>query len=186
MSCERLTDVGTDEIPELTTDLYRLYDAEGTLLYIGISKSAMARMKQHAKEKQWWLEVRRIEIEHVLGGRFDAEFAERRAIESERPKYNVTYNTPRYLPLPPEQPQMTKAEMAERVQERLEHLENVERRKQEEVRRIKADIERHRRLARDYEREAQHDERECERLGRLIDMVRHKIIATREELTALL
>lgn len=190
MSCERLTDVETDEIPELTTDLYRLYDAEGTLLYIGISKSAMARMKQHAKEKEWWLEVRRIEIEHVLGGRCDAELAERRAIESERPKYNITYNTPRYLKLPTEQQQMTAAQLAERAREKMEHFANVERRKQEQLRIVKAELERERdrerERAREAEREAERLLEEIERLERLIEMVRHQIIESREELMALL
>jgi excinuclease UvrABC nuclease subunit len=176
----------SDEIPQLTTDLYRLYDAEGTLLYVGISKSAMTRMKQHAKEKHWWLEVCRIEIEHVLGGRSDAEIVERRAIETERPKYNVMYNSPRYLPLPVKQEPLTKAQMAERAQEQLEHLVDFQSRKREQILRINADIKREHSRARDAQLQAEHLEKEREGLSQLIDRVSAQITAAREELLALL
>lgn len=78
--------------PTIGTDLYRFYAADGTLLYIGISKSAIARMVQHATDKNWWGEVERITVQRVPGPRSLAEEEERLAISLERPKYNVTHN----------------------------------------------------------------------------------------------
>lgn len=86
--------------PALGTDLYRLYDADGTLLYIGISKSTMARMAQHAGQKSWWHEVARIEIAHVQGTRSHAEYEERIAIIQESPKYNKAHKDAVLLPRP--------------------------------------------------------------------------------------
>jgi predicted GIY-YIG superfamily endonuclease len=37
--------------------LYRLFDAKGRLLYVGISLDPAARWKQHRGDKQWWPEV---------------------------------------------------------------------------------------------------------------------------------
>lgn len=43
------------------TALYRLYDANGVLLYIGISGDPKRRFRQHARTKHWWPEVVRKE-----------------------------------------------------------------------------------------------------------------------------
>lgn len=76
-----------------TTDLYRYYDAEGQLLYVGISFSAVARASQHRSEKGWWCEVANMTVEHHPT-RAAAELAEREAIKTERPIHNVTHNQP--------------------------------------------------------------------------------------------
>lgn len=79
--------------------LYRMFAHDGQLLYIGISKSALVRMTQHAGEKPWWGEVTRIEIEHYELFRDEMEAIERKAIKSEQPKYNKAHRSmdPRYL-----------------------------------------------------------------------------------------
>jgi predicted GIY-YIG superfamily endonuclease len=70
------------------TDLYRMYDAEGELMYIGISYNAAARAAQHAKDQPWWHHVARIDIEHLDCGRTEAERVEAEAIRREMPYHN--------------------------------------------------------------------------------------------------
>ncbi|MFD9247663.1 GIY-YIG nuclease family protein [Streptomyces sp. NPDC059556] len=41
------------------TAVYRLFDLEETLLYVGISVSPDRRFEEHAKNKPWWNEVDR-------------------------------------------------------------------------------------------------------------------------------
>lgn len=73
--------------------LYRLYDDNDTLLYVGISYSAIKRFADHKDDKLWAKDVARIAIEH-LGEitRPAAESIERDAIRSERPKHNKVHN----------------------------------------------------------------------------------------------
>ena len=73
------------------TDLYRLYDTNGVLLYVGISNRWPSRMKQHTKDKQWFNSVGKVEISHYCTRR-EAEAAEKAAIKSERPIHNVLHN----------------------------------------------------------------------------------------------
>ena len=73
------------------TDLYRYYDAAGRLLYVGISFNAIARAIQHRAHKDWWVDVVRMEVEH-LPTRADALEAEREAVRLERPLHNVALN----------------------------------------------------------------------------------------------
>lgn len=74
--------------PERTA-LYRLYDAEGRLLYIGITDNPRRRWVQHAAKQAdaWWPDVARKSIEW-FPSRGAAEAAEVRAIEREGPPYN--------------------------------------------------------------------------------------------------
>ena len=70
------------------TDLYRYFDAEGRLLYVGISFSAIARASQHRSGKGWWVQVANMTVEH-LSTREEATEAERVAILTERPIHNI-------------------------------------------------------------------------------------------------
>lgn len=70
------------------TALYRLYDAEGRLLYIGIARNPDARMRTHRSLKRWWPEVARAEIEWH-SDRNGAERAEAACIVAENPLYNI-------------------------------------------------------------------------------------------------
>ena len=69
------------------TILYRLFDAGGTLLYVGITGSIGQRWEQHVASKHWWDEVTRTEIER-FPDRDAAATAEKAAIENEHPRHN--------------------------------------------------------------------------------------------------
>lgn len=70
--------------------LYRMYDADGVLLYIGITTNLEDRLADHRGFKGWWREVSTIKLEH-FPTRSSAEDAERLAIETEVPRWNVRH-----------------------------------------------------------------------------------------------
>lgn len=70
------------------TALYRLFDAEERLLYVGVAFDPAERWKEHAKSKPWWCDVARKAVEW-RESRTDALVAEADAIRTERPLYNV-------------------------------------------------------------------------------------------------
>lgn len=75
---------------DVPTALYRLYDAEGRLLYVGISNSPYRRWAQHSVEQSWWPQV----VTHKLEWHEDrnaAMAAEREAVQSERPTWNEVH-----------------------------------------------------------------------------------------------
>lgn len=76
------------------TALYRIWGDADLLLYIGVSKDFGNRWKQHAKQQPWWDEMKRLTADEWFDSREEAEAAERKAIKAERPKYNVTHNSP--------------------------------------------------------------------------------------------
>lgn len=76
---------------EHETCLYRHYAADGTLLYVGISLSWPARTRAHSHYSLWFAQVSRVEIERFQS-REAALDAERDAIRSESPKFNVIHN----------------------------------------------------------------------------------------------
>lgn len=66
--------------------LYRMFDERDRLLYVGITGDAGQRFGDHSV-KRWFVQVKRIDLEwlpHLAAARV----AERRAISSERPRYN--------------------------------------------------------------------------------------------------
>jgi predicted GIY-YIG superfamily endonuclease len=74
------------------TTLYRLYDHDARLLYIGIAEKWATRMGQHAADKTWWPDVANVRFEQ-LPDRTEALTAEREAISTERPLHNIVHNT---------------------------------------------------------------------------------------------
>lgn len=69
------------------TALYRLFDTEGRLLYVGIAFNPDNRWAGHAASKSWWKDVAEKRIEwHET--RTEAAAAERVAITAEMPLYN--------------------------------------------------------------------------------------------------
>ena len=72
--------------PERTA-LYRFFDADGRLLYVGVSGNTESRWRQHAESKPWWPDVAEKTTEW-LDSRPDALDAERAAIRTEKPLYN--------------------------------------------------------------------------------------------------
>jgi len=73
------------------TALYRLYDADDRLLYVGITNNLKARWRAHAKDKHWWPEVARKSIEW-FETRKSAERVEKIEVEQENPVYNRNFN----------------------------------------------------------------------------------------------
>ncbi len=74
--------------------VYRFFDANGALLYIGLTVDPGARLRAH-RSKPWWFDIVRIEIERHET-RQAAAIAERAAIKAEEPIYNVEH-TPKAL-----------------------------------------------------------------------------------------
>lgn len=74
-----------------TVSLYRFYDSTGQLLYIGITNRIPRRLDEHGEEKPWYLEVADVKVEHHPD-RHAALSAEKAAIKTERPKYNIVHN----------------------------------------------------------------------------------------------
>jgi len=73
------------------THLYRHYDKDDNLLYVGISLSAYARLSQHILISEWAGISVKMTIEH-FSNRQDALDAERIAIAIEKPIFNVIHN----------------------------------------------------------------------------------------------
>lgn len=74
-----------------TTTLYRFYDRDGLLLYIGIAGNPARRFKQHNDDKLWWSTVATSTMEHYPT-RAAALKAEKLAIEAEVPLHNWVHN----------------------------------------------------------------------------------------------
>lgn len=80
-------------MPEPTerTALYRLYDRDGHLLYVGVSNNLRRRWDMHSRAQPWW---------HLVAGReaewhpdrASAEAAEVAAIQSESPRFNIDHS----------------------------------------------------------------------------------------------
>ena len=105
------------------TELYRHFDGDGRLLYVGISSCAVARTYAHRKSS-WFGSVSTITVER-FGSREMAGLAEKRAIEDEKPMFNTHYASgyrdlrkkTTHLPIPKtsrfKSSELTKAQLAE-------------------------------------------------------------------------
>jgi predicted GIY-YIG superfamily endonuclease len=71
------------------TALYRFYDADDVLLYVGITYDLKKRWSTHRLDKSWWHLVSR-KTHEWYANRALAEAAEARAIETERPRFDAT------------------------------------------------------------------------------------------------
>lgn len=82
------SEYSTGDSVEEQTSLYRHFDADQVLLYVGISLRPIQRLAQHEGASHWFQNIARIEIEK-FPSRSDALQAEAEAIWRERPKHNV-------------------------------------------------------------------------------------------------
>lgn len=84
--------------------LYRLYNSEGVLLYVGITENPASRFAGHAVDKSWWSEVKRKQLAWC-DNKAAAIVAEADAIARENPLYNVARPAPTLkqpsIPKPP-------------------------------------------------------------------------------------
>ncbi len=72
------------------TTLYRHYDVDNNLLYVGISLSWQKRLKEH-KVSSWYKKISNVTLEHHES-REKAMYYEREAIKKEKPLYNIQNN----------------------------------------------------------------------------------------------
>lgn len=71
--------------------LYRFYSKKGPLLYVGITDNFERRYQQHKATARWWDEQGHHE-KKVYVNRKWAEQAEREAIRTEQPVFNIRHN----------------------------------------------------------------------------------------------
>lgn len=84
-----MTETATERVA-----IYRLFDCDDALLYIGVAVDPRERWHGHSVEKSWWPQVTRKEVTwHDT--RVSAEQAEAKAIKSERPRFNVEHSSTR-------------------------------------------------------------------------------------------
>lgn len=76
--------------------VYRAYDADGELLYVGVTNDLESRMRSHKNCKtwshRWYPRLARIEAD-VVENRYAAGAAEREAIRTLNPTFNTTYKS---------------------------------------------------------------------------------------------
>lgn len=77
----------------MSTVVYRIYDVNGVLLYVGCSISLGTRIAAHVAQKDWSAEIADVKVEQFQSV-FEAQAAETRAILVEKPKYNKALTTP--------------------------------------------------------------------------------------------
>lgn len=77
------------DMMDKVTHVYRLYDEDGALLYVGISNQVRRRVMHHRSHKPWGHLVAGATIERFMC-RADAQAAEWEAIQRENPKHNIT------------------------------------------------------------------------------------------------
>lgn len=75
--------------------LYRFYDVEGRLLYVGVTSVGPSRWSDHELHKVWWVRVVRTTVEHYPD-RATALAAEQAAILAEQPIHNVVHVKPHH------------------------------------------------------------------------------------------
>lgn len=76
--------------------LYRHFDAEGRLLYVGVSTSLIRRLEQHGRYAHWFSSIAKITIQHFANER-EALAAELDAIRTEEPMYNIQHTDVGYI-----------------------------------------------------------------------------------------
>ena len=77
-------------------ELYRFYDSQGILLYVGITNSVRNRTSQHRYTQPWWDLVSQMTVER-FATRAESEIAERVAIRDEDPLFNSARYDPEDL-----------------------------------------------------------------------------------------
>ncbi|MGW2371707.1 GIY-YIG nuclease family protein [Kitasatospora sp. NPDC001683] len=78
------------DLAQRRTAVYRLYDTDGSLLYVGITHNLEQRWADHRHWKRWWHLVHRSDIQW-FPNRASALAAERAAVEAESPRFDKTH-----------------------------------------------------------------------------------------------
>ena len=74
----------------MSTSLYRHYNSEKKLLYVGVSLNALNRLGQHSDHSHWFNTITNVTIEH-FDTRDAALAAEYAAILNEAPLHNIVH-----------------------------------------------------------------------------------------------
>jgi predicted GIY-YIG superfamily endonuclease len=92
--------IATGEVPfsryGATSYVYRAYDRDDELLYVGVTDDLFSRMHQHKLSAAWWTQAERIVWEQYEN-RIEAERAERYSIMELLPQHNRRDNHRRIL-----------------------------------------------------------------------------------------
>lgn len=72
--------------------LYRFFDGDGNLLYIGITNCLPRRLGDHERYKSWFSDVASVSVE-TFPNRESVLAAEKAAIRAESPMHNVVHST---------------------------------------------------------------------------------------------
>lgn len=78
--------------------LYRFYDEDDTLLYIGITNDPERRLYQHTAQKPWADDIARTEYA-VFANKTEAAAAEAALIKELSPLHNIVHNSVTKIPL---------------------------------------------------------------------------------------
>jgi hypothetical protein len=73
------------------TSVYRYLDADGVLIYVGITNRGVQRQAEHVAHSKWWRFVHSQDVEHY-DDRETAERRERYLIEKHQSPFNVAHN----------------------------------------------------------------------------------------------
>lgn len=84
-----------EDTHERRTALYHLFHSSGQLLYVGIACDPKERFRGHARDKFWWPHVADKRITWYPN-RDEAACAERHAIVTETPRFNIVMNNPEF------------------------------------------------------------------------------------------
>lgn len=115
-----MTDVTTDNESDRRAAVYRLYAADGTLLYVGSAYDPKARWRVH-REKPWaTLVARRTEVWYP--DRLTAYVEERAAIKAELPKFNIVDNPE----APRREPIASTTTMLRSLEREVENISSIE------------------------------------------------------------
>lgn len=77
---------------EWRTAVYRCYDSQRKLLYVGMSMNPDLRFTNHRRRAAWWHRVDHSRTYVIwYRSRTEAQRAERVAIDAEKPEWNIRY-----------------------------------------------------------------------------------------------
>lgn len=77
-------------LQDLPTSVYRAYDQDGQLLYVGITAREMRRFYEHERAGTWFPFATYLELEH-WDNRIGAEQREKQLIRQYNPPYNIAH-----------------------------------------------------------------------------------------------
>lgn len=106
----------------MSVQLYRFYNCDGDLLYVGMSLCAVTRLAQHKEKAPWFTQIARIEIENYDSGQ-ECSKAERLAIRREQPLYNKAFYD--FICSPGEPPGISISSLAQYLRVKPEFLNGL-------------------------------------------------------------